>query len=324
VEPVVGRKAELVDHGPLPDGHRLGGGPPVTLGQEGAHEALVGGLGERRPPHELSGHQHALVGIAPEDPHVGQHPEGPLEDPPEPVPLDIEPHPVLAGQDRSLGDGMGDHGLGPRVGAPAGSEVALGGVDGPVGRLEIDAHAGGATELGHPAVGHEQGTTVETQGRERGPEAAERGVEHRIGGTGRFAAPQVVDEPLAVDRMPLHRESHEEQPAEPAGELALADLSVPAPHGDPPGDPELHHDGGNVAVGGLGAARCRQDRPAMLTPSSGGPIVPDAALIVECPCGVVIHERSLAELVPAVQRHAEDVHGMQLDEEQVADMARPA
>jgi hypothetical protein len=47
-------------------------------------------------------------------------------------------------------------------------------------------------------------------------------------------------------------------------------------------------------------------------------------LIVECPCGVVIREESAAALVPAVQRHAADVHDMQLDDQQVLDMAHPA
>ena len=47
-------------------------------------------------------------------------------------------------------------------------------------------------------------------------------------------------------------------------------------------------------------------------------------LIVECPCGVVIHEASADALVAAVQAHASDVHQMQLDVDQVLDMARPA
>jgi hypothetical protein len=47
-------------------------------------------------------------------------------------------------------------------------------------------------------------------------------------------------------------------------------------------------------------------------------------LIVECPCGVVIREGSAATLVPAVQRHASEVHDMNLDDQQVLDMAHPA
>jgi predicted small metal-binding protein len=47
-------------------------------------------------------------------------------------------------------------------------------------------------------------------------------------------------------------------------------------------------------------------------------------LIVECPCGVVIRAESEARLVPAVQRHASEVHDMQLDDQQVLDMARPS
>jgi predicted small metal-binding protein len=50
----------------------------------------------------------------------------------------------------------------------------------------------------------------------------------------------------------------------------------------------------------------------------------DHQLIVECPCGVVIRGESAASLVPAVQRHASEVHDMRLDDEQVLDMAHPA
>ncbi len=50
----------------------------------------------------------------------------------------------------------------------------------------------------------------------------------------------------------------------------------------------------------------------------------DPQLLVECPCGVVIREATADQLVPAVQRHATDVHDMHLEREQVLDMARPA
>lgn len=47
-------------------------------------------------------------------------------------------------------------------------------------------------------------------------------------------------------------------------------------------------------------------------------------LVVECPCGVEIRRPTMSELVTAVQQHAGEIHDMHLDEQQVADMARPA
>lgn len=46
--------------------------------------------------------------------------------------------------------------------------------------------------------------------------------------------------------------------------------------------------------------------------------------IVECPCGVVIREGDTAALIATVQHHAHSVHQMDLDEQQVMDMAHPA
>ncbi|MEI6403877.1 MAG: hypothetical protein WCP59_17020 [Actinomycetota bacterium] len=46
--------------------------------------------------------------------------------------------------------------------------------------------------------------------------------------------------------------------------------------------------------------------------------------IVECPCGVVIREEDTAALIATVQHHAHSVHQMDLDEQQVMDMAHPA
>jgi predicted small metal-binding protein len=45
---------------------------------------------------------------------------------------------------------------------------------------------------------------------------------------------------------------------------------------------------------------------------------------VSCDCGKVIHERSDDALVQAVQKHAQDVHNMNLTREQVLSMAEPA
>ena len=44
---------------------------------------------------------------------------------------------------------------------------------------------------------------------------------------------------------------------------------------------------------------------------------------VSCDCGAVIREPSDERLVAAVQRHARDVHNMQLSPEQVLAMAEP-
>lgn len=45
---------------------------------------------------------------------------------------------------------------------------------------------------------------------------------------------------------------------------------------------------------------------------------------VACDCGKTIHERSDDALVAAVQKHAKEVHNMQLTREQVLSMAEPA
>lgn len=44
---------------------------------------------------------------------------------------------------------------------------------------------------------------------------------------------------------------------------------------------------------------------------------------VSCDCGAVIRERGDEQLVAAVQRHAREVHNMQLSPEQVLAMAEP-
>ena len=45
---------------------------------------------------------------------------------------------------------------------------------------------------------------------------------------------------------------------------------------------------------------------------------------VACDCGKTIREASDDQLVDAVQRHAREVHGMELSREQVLAMAEPA
>lgn len=44
---------------------------------------------------------------------------------------------------------------------------------------------------------------------------------------------------------------------------------------------------------------------------------------VSCDCGAVVREASDDRLVAAVQRHAQEVHGMDLSREQVLAMAEP-
>ena len=44
---------------------------------------------------------------------------------------------------------------------------------------------------------------------------------------------------------------------------------------------------------------------------------------VACDCGKTIREKSDDELVAAVQKHAKDVHRMELSREQVLSMAQP-
>lgn len=44
---------------------------------------------------------------------------------------------------------------------------------------------------------------------------------------------------------------------------------------------------------------------------------------VSCDCGKTIREKSDDELVRAVQKHAQEVHRMELSREQVLSMAQP-
>lgn len=44
---------------------------------------------------------------------------------------------------------------------------------------------------------------------------------------------------------------------------------------------------------------------------------------VSCDCGATIREKSDDDLVNAVQKHAKDVHDMDLSREQVLSMAEP-
>jgi predicted small metal-binding protein len=45
--------------------------------------------------------------------------------------------------------------------------------------------------------------------------------------------------------------------------------------------------------------------------------------VIQCPCGTVIRARDDQQLVAKAQRHAKDVHAMDLTREQVLAMASP-
>ena len=45
--------------------------------------------------------------------------------------------------------------------------------------------------------------------------------------------------------------------------------------------------------------------------------------IIRCPCGTVVRAREEESLVAEAQRHARDVHAMELTREQVLAMASP-
>ena len=45
--------------------------------------------------------------------------------------------------------------------------------------------------------------------------------------------------------------------------------------------------------------------------------------VIQCPCGTVIRAADDAKLVADAQRHAKDVHAMELTREQVLAMAAP-
>ena len=47
------------------------------------------------------------------------------------------------------------------------------------------------------------------------------------------------------------------------------------------------------------------------------------AKIIRCPCGTVVRARDDESLVAEAQRHAPDVHAMELTREQVLAMASP-
>ncbi|MGI9657573.1 MAG: DUF1059 domain-containing protein [Gaiellaceae bacterium] len=50
----------------------------------------------------------------------------------------------------------------------------------------------------------------------------------------------------------------------------------------------------------------------------------DHKKIIECPCGVVLEGDSDDQVVAAAQKHATEVHEMDLTREQALEMARPA
>lgn len=47
------------------------------------------------------------------------------------------------------------------------------------------------------------------------------------------------------------------------------------------------------------------------------------SVVIECPCGVVLREDGVEEVVGAAQRHARETHDMQLSDEQAREMAHP-
>lgn len=46
--------------------------------------------------------------------------------------------------------------------------------------------------------------------------------------------------------------------------------------------------------------------------------------VIECPCGVVLTAKDVATVIVTAQRHAREVHQMELSEEDARAMARPA
>ena len=47
-------------------------------------------------------------------------------------------------------------------------------------------------------------------------------------------------------------------------------------------------------------------------------------MLIECPCGAVLEEASAELVMSEAQRHAREVHDMELRDEQARSMARPA
>ncbi len=48
------------------------------------------------------------------------------------------------------------------------------------------------------------------------------------------------------------------------------------------------------------------------------------AMVIECPCGVVLREDDAERVVASAQVHARQTHDMDLSEEQAREMAHPA
>ncbi len=46
--------------------------------------------------------------------------------------------------------------------------------------------------------------------------------------------------------------------------------------------------------------------------------------LIECPCGTVLRGDEVGDVVVEAQRHAREVHDMELDDDQATAMARPA
>ncbi len=46
--------------------------------------------------------------------------------------------------------------------------------------------------------------------------------------------------------------------------------------------------------------------------------------LIECPCGTVLRGDRVDDVVAEAQRHAREVHDMDLDDDQATAMARPA
>ncbi len=47
-------------------------------------------------------------------------------------------------------------------------------------------------------------------------------------------------------------------------------------------------------------------------------------MLIECPCGAVLEQDSADAVTAEAQRHAREVHDMELSDEQARAMARPA
>lgn len=228
----------------------------------------------------------------------------------------LAPRSLITGEEGSPRDVAGD--LGERPGGadfPV-ADGALGPINCVCGHLDVDPGLFGQAQVIAPeGTGDFHGTTIHRQ--QECPQFADDGGQGAIAGGGCVVRPDFVDEFVARDRAAVFRGEHGEREATLPPDCApIRKAGRTGFEGDVAGQVNAEHRGQPFPNIFAAPAHDTGNRGKWNRRVAMGKIV-------QCDCGFVAKAESDEELIAQVQRHAKEVHDMDLTAEQVLAMAHP-